>query len=69
MSPFYNRLPGIGGYGIERDIDRLGAGLAGLTVAGIAAHATLTAMGKTRRRNPDIQSPPDGSKPSRREEV
>jgi hydrogenase small subunit len=72
MTPFYNRLPGVTGYGIERDIDRIGATLAGLTVAGIATHATLTAVGKARRKRelPVIQSPPGGGgTPPAREEV
>ncbi len=72
MSPFYNRLPGVAGYGLERDIDRIGATLAGLTVAGIATHATLTAVQKARRRRelPVIQSPPGGGgTPPQREEV
>lgn len=72
MTPFYNRLPGVAGYGLERDIDRLGATLAGATVAGIAAHATLTAVAKSRRRRelPVIQSPPGGgAAPPQREEV
>jgi hydrogenase small subunit len=72
MSPFYNRLPGVAGYGLERDIDRIGATLAGLTVAGIATHATLTAVQKARRRRelPVIQPPPGaGGTPPQREEV
>jgi len=73
MTPFYSRLPGVAGYGLERDIDRLGATLAGATVAGIAAHAALTAVAKARRRRelPVIQSPPPGggSAPPQHEEV
>jgi len=48
MSPFYQRLPDVGGWGIEKNIDRIGTTLAGLTLAGIAAHATWTAVDKMR---------------------
>jgi len=50
MTPFYQRLPDVGGWGIERNIDRVGVTLAGLTLAGIGAHATWTAVDKMRRK-------------------
>jgi len=50
MTPFYQRLPDVGGWGIERSIDRIGVTLAGLTLAGIGAHATWTAVDKMRRK-------------------
>lgn len=63
MTPFYNRLPGVVGWGLEKRIDTIGAGLAGLTVAGIAGHAALTALDKARRKGkelPVMQPPPGG---------
>jgi hydrogenase small subunit len=50
MTPFYQRLPDVSGWGIERNIDRVGVTLAGLTLAGIGAHATYTAVDKMRRK-------------------
>ena len=38
MSPFYGRLPGIPGFGIEKTADKIGAGLAVATAAGLALH-------------------------------
>ena len=38
----------MGGWGIEKNIDRIGTTLAGLTLAGIAAHATWTAVDRMR---------------------
>jgi hydrogenase small subunit len=61
MAPFYQRLPDVGGWGIEKNIDRIGVTLAGLTVAGIAAHATFTAVDKMRRKDlPVVNTPPRG---------
>ena len=38
MSPFYNRLPNVPGFGIESTADKVGAGLAAVTAAGLVAH-------------------------------
>jgi hydrogenase small subunit len=39
MSPFYERLPRVGGFGVETTADTIGLWLAGATAAGFAAHA------------------------------
>jgi hydrogenase small subunit len=38
MTPFYNRLPNVPGFGIESTADKVGAGLAAVTAAGLLAH-------------------------------
>lgn len=38
MYPFYERLPKVPGFGIESTADKIGAGLAVATAAGLAAH-------------------------------
>ncbi len=50
MTPFYNRLPGIGVLGIERSADLWGAALAVGALGGIAAHAAATGISQARRR-------------------
>ncbi|MCX7794056.1 MAG: hypothetical protein N2257_06610, partial [Thermodesulfovibrionales bacterium] len=44
MSPFYQRLPKVPGFGIESTADKIGLGLAAATAAGIAAHAIVKAV-------------------------
>lgn len=59
MTPFYQRLPNIGGGNKEMSVNKLGAALAGATAAGIAAHATWTAVSKARTRElPVLEQPP-----------
>lgn len=50
MTPFYNRLPGIGALGIERSADVWGAALAVGALGGIAAHAAATGISQMRRK-------------------
>jgi hydrogenase small subunit len=50
MSPFYDRLPDVGGFGIERTVDILGAALAIGATAGVAAHAIATGIHQARER-------------------
>lgn len=44
LSPFYQRLPKVPGFGIESTADKIGTGLAVATAAGIAAHAIVKAV-------------------------
>lgn len=44
LSPFYQRLPKVPGFGIESTADKIGAGIAIATAAGIAAHAIVKAV-------------------------
>ncbi|MDH4028803.1 MAG: hydrogenase small subunit, partial [Nitrospirota bacterium] len=38
MSPFYERLPNVPGFGIEKTADKIGVGLAAATAAGLVVH-------------------------------
>ena len=44
MSPFYNRLPNVPGFGVEKTADKIGLGLAAATAAGLALHAAVRAI-------------------------
>lgn len=64
MTPFYDHLPGIAGFGVERNIDLLGAALAVGATAGVVAHAAATGVqqvraGRKQRELPVIDSPSD----------
>jgi len=61
MTPFYGRLPDVGGFGIERSVDLIGASLAVGAAAGVVAHAAATGVHQMRERKrqlPVIESPP-----------
>jgi hydrogenase small subunit len=63
MSPFYDRLPDVGGFGVERTADIIGAAAAAGAVAGVAAHAVATGIHQARQRRkelPVVDRPPDG---------
>ena len=48
MTPFYGRLPGVAGFGIESTADTLGAALAVGAAAGVGAHAIATGVKRAR---------------------
>jgi hydrogenase small subunit len=50
MTPFYDRLPDVAGFGVERRVDLIGAALAAGATAGVAAHAVATAVHQHRQR-------------------
>ena len=50
MSPFYDRLPDVGGFGVESRVDLLGAALAIGAAAGVGAHAVATGVHQIRQR-------------------
>jgi len=50
MTPFYNRLPDIAGFGVQRKVDTIGAALAVGVTAGVAAHAVATGIHRARAR-------------------
>jgi hydrogenase small subunit len=61
MSPFYERLPDVAGFGVERRVDLLGAALALGATAGVAAHAVATGVHQVRARRrelPVVDAPP-----------
>ncbi|HSE66138.1 MAG TPA: hydrogenase small subunit [Gemmatimonadales bacterium] len=67
MSPFYDRLPDVGGFGVEQRVDILGAALALGATAGVVAHAAATGIHQMRERKrqlPVVEPPPGGSPPS-----
>ena len=44
MTPFYDRLPDVAGFGVEQRVDLIGAALAVGATAGVAAHAIATTV-------------------------
>ncbi len=63
MTPFYDRLPDVGGFGIEQRVDVLGAALAIGATAGVLAHAAATGVHQMRERKrqlPVVETPPSG---------
>ncbi len=61
MSPFYERLPDVAGFGIERRVDTIGAALAVGAAAGVGAHAIATGVHRMRQRRalPVVERPPE----------
>lgn len=62
MTPFYGRLPDVGGFGVERYADTIGAALAVGATAGVVAHAVATGvhqMRERRRELPVVDQEPD----------
>jgi len=41
MSPFYERLPNVPGFGVEVTASEIGVGLVGAVVAGVTAHGLI----------------------------
>lgn len=55
FTPFYERLPNVGGFGVEAQADQIGEAILGLTGAGVAAHAIYTwGMRRAERRAEEI---------------
>lgn len=61
MTPFYDRLPDVGGFGVERRVDTIGAALAIGAAAGVATHAGMTVLHQIRRRSATHQVPEAGA--------
>jgi hydrogenase small subunit len=66
MTPFYGRLPDVGGFGIEKRVDTIGASLAIGAAAGVAAHAAMTVMHQIKRRKATNQVPEAGADEEKR---
>jgi hydrogenase small subunit len=60
MTPFYGRLPDVGGFPVEQRVDRIGAALAIGAAAGVAAHGAATVLTQIRRRKATHQVPEAG---------
>jgi hydrogenase small subunit len=58
MTPFYERLPGIGGFGVESTADTIGAALAAGATAGVLAHAAATGVQRMREKKKDKRELP-----------
>jgi hydrogenase small subunit len=68
MTPFYERLPDVVGFGVERNADLIGAALAVGTAAGVGAHAVATGISRARARKqgaslPVVPNPGTGPAP------
>jgi hydrogenase small subunit len=61
MTPFYGRLPNVGGFAVERRADTIGAALAIGAAAGVATHAAATVFTQIRRRKATHQVPETGT--------
>ena len=61
MTPFYGRLPNVGGFAVEQRVDTIGAALAIGAVAGIATHAAATVYTQIKRRKATHQVPETGT--------
>lgn len=61
MTPFYGRLPNVGGFAVEQRVDTIGAALAVGAAAGVAAHAAATVFTQIRRRKATHQVPETGT--------
>jgi len=57
MTPFYGRLPNVGGFAVEQRVDTIGAALAIGAAAGVATHAAATVFTQIRRRKATQQVP------------
>ncbi|MGE0442454.1 MAG: hydrogenase small subunit [Gemmatimonadales bacterium] len=60
MTPFYGRLPDVGGFGVEQRVDLIGAALAVGATAGVAAHAIATGVHQSRARKRQLPVMGDG---------
>lgn len=58
MTPFYGRLPNVGGFPVEERIDRIGAALAIGAAAGVAVHGAGTVYTQIQRRKAARTVPP-----------
>jgi hypothetical protein len=57
MTPFYGRLPNVGGFAVEQRADTIGAALAVGAAAGVAAHAAATVFTQIKHRRATQQMP------------
>ena len=65
-TPFYGRLPGVQGFGVEASADKIGAVLTGATTAGVLGHVAYTGLMKMAGRSihkPGPAPQPPESKP------
>lgn len=67
MTPFYERLPQVAGFGVERNVDVFGGALALGVTAGVAAHAAATGVHRARQRKalPVVSQPTEDAEVNR----
>ena len=53
MTPIYGRLPAPPGFGVTTSVDKIGAGIVGLTAAGFAAHGIAKSVQRKRAEKAD----------------
>ena len=58
FTPFYRTLPDVVGFGVETTAETVGLAVTGVAVAGVAAHAGLTAVRRAAGRRPRKQEQP-----------
>jgi hypothetical protein len=72
MTPFYERLPDIAGFGVERNADLIGLSLAVGAAAGVGAHAIATGIHRARTgqspKKPAVDLPVVNPEPKKSEE-
>ena len=69
MTPFYERMPDVGGFGVEREVDIIGAALAVGAVAGVPrtrSRPACTRCGSAERRELPVIEPPPRTTHSKR---
>jgi hydrogenase small subunit len=58
MTPFYQRIPNVAGFGVEAEADKIGVGIVGGVAAAFAAHGVISAL--RARRQPIASHEADG---------
>jgi hydrogenase small subunit len=60
MTPIYERMPAVAGFGVERTADTIGAAIVAGVTAGVAAHAIATGVQKARQKKAAEGGPAEG---------
>ncbi len=63
MSPFYDRVPNVPGFGVEVTAGEIGLGLVAATVAGVTAHGLIQLIKPAPKPGPPPPGPGDTDKP------
>ncbi len=69
MSPFYERMPDVAGFGVESTADTIGLALAAGAAAGVAGHAIATGVHRVRQRRREELIQIDGHETQGRSET
>jgi hydrogenase small subunit len=63
MTPFYERLPDVQGFGVEINAEKVALGVAAVSAAAVAAHAIGSAVRKRTGEGPGIPVDAEGVTP------